>query len=214
MKLTVQVRTSRKEYKQVLKPSESQPALGRFHNSLTWSRRGRSFLRSQHAGEGHQPTTVQLPSFESDSTVLRFHANLQENVWALTTTTILFLWVQKPFSCIHTYIHTKHITIMSPYQALLPALDAFFAPKTPPSPCTTLDVQVSQLLLHCNQKDFQHKPVTLLKAAQNGMCFWSNYIVPSHQLPSPNSVGPWFTNSPTSGHPELGLLLLPRLLIE
>ena len=31
-------------------------------------------------------------------------------------------WVQKPFSCIHTYIHTKHITIMSPYQALLPTL--------------------------------------------------------------------------------------------
>ena len=24
----------------------------------------------------------------------------------------------------------------------------------------------------------------------------------SHQLPSPNSVGTWFTNSPTSGHPE------------
>ena len=72
-------------------------------------------------------------------------------------------WPQKP---LHTY-SIKHITIMSPYQALLTALDTL-EPQTPPSPCT-LDVQVSQFLLHCNQKDFQHKPVTLLSKISSSL---------------------------------------------
>ena len=59
---------------------------------------------------------------------------------------------------------------MSPYQqALLPYALGTLEPQTPPSPCTTLDVQVSQLLLHRNQKDFQHKPVALLSKISSSL---------------------------------------------